>query len=45
MKEVWVFHGDGGRFPAGVFAVKEEAEAWIAANKLSGCLTKYPVTR
>jgi len=43
MNEVWVFNGDGGTFPAGVFATKEEAEAWIAANKLSGCLTKYPV--
>jgi hypothetical protein len=43
MNEVWVFNGEGGTFPAGVFASKEGAEAWIKANKLSGCLTKYPV--
>ena len=43
MNEVWLFNGNGGTFPAGVFTTKEEAEVWIAANKLSGCLTKYPV--
>jgi hypothetical protein len=43
MNEVWVFNGEGGTFPAGVFVSKEDAEAWIKVNKLSGCLTKYPV--
>jgi hypothetical protein len=43
MNDVWVFNGEGGTFPAGVFASKKDAEAWIKANKLSGCLTKYPV--
>ena len=43
MNEVWVFNGEGGTFPSGIFASKEAAEAWIKANKLSGCLTKYPV--
>jgi hypothetical protein len=43
MNDVWVFNGEGGTFPAGVFATRGEAEAWITANKLTGCLTRYPV--
>jgi hypothetical protein len=39
---VWVFNG-GGNFPSGVFSSREKAEAWIAANRLSGCLTMYPL--
>ncbi len=39
---VWVFNG-GGTFPSGVFSAREKAEAWIAGNRLSGCLTKYPL--
>jgi hypothetical protein len=40
---VWVFNGDGGTFPAGVFSTRERAESWIAEHPLSGCLTRYPV--
>jgi hypothetical protein len=40
---VWVFNGDGGRFAGGVFTSRERAEAWIAANKLDGVLTLYPL--
>jgi hypothetical protein len=40
---VWVFNGEGGTFPAGVFSTREGAEAWIAEHRLSGCLTRYPV--
>jgi hypothetical protein len=43
MDEVWIFNGEGCAFPAGVFTSKEDAETWIKANKLTGCLTKYPV--
>jgi hypothetical protein len=43
MKEVWVFNGEGSAFPAGVFASKDDAEAWIESNKVTGCLTRYPV--
>ena len=28
MNDVWVFNGEGGTFPAGVFASKKDAEAW-----------------
>jgi hypothetical protein len=28
MNDVWVFNGEGGTFPAGVFAPKEDAEGW-----------------
>ena len=39
---VWVFTG-GGTFPSGVFSSREKAEAWIRANRLEGCLTRYPL--
>jgi hypothetical protein len=43
LNEVWVFNGDGGTFPAGIFSTRERAESWIAEHGLSGCLTRYPV--
>jgi hypothetical protein len=43
MEAVWVFHGEGGTFPAAVFSTREKAEAWIVQHKVSGCLTLYPV--
>jgi hypothetical protein len=42
-QQVWVFNGEGARFPAGVFSSRERAEAWIRARKLSGILTAYPL--
>jgi hypothetical protein len=41
--EVWVFNGNKGNFPGGVFSKKEIADAWIGKYRLSGTLTKYPV--
>ncbi|WP_422653666.1 DUF7710 domain-containing protein [Hyalangium sp.] len=41
--QVWVFSGEGGDFPSGVFRTRESAEAWITKNKLSGVLTSYPL--
>ena len=43
MDEVWVFHGVGGCFTSGVFASREQAEAFINRYRLAGILTKYPV--
>ena len=40
---VWVFVGEGARFPSGVFASVVEAEAWIGLHGLTGVLTEYPV--
>ncbi|SIO55585.1 hypothetical protein SAMN04488055_5790 [Chitinophaga niabensis] len=40
---VWVFNGDNSRFSSGVFQSMEKAEEWIAINRLSGILTKYPL--
>ena len=40
---VWVFNGNGARFPSAVFSSREKAEAWIAAHALSGTLTRYPI--
>ena len=42
-KHVWVFVGEGGPSPGGVFSSRANAEAWIRARKLSGTLTAYPV--
>jgi len=42
-QSVWVFSGDGGRFPSGIFTAKGGAEKWISENKLTGMLTEYPV--
>lgn len=42
-QSVWVFHGDGARHAAGVFATKQEALGWIEQHKLSGLLTEYPL--
>jgi hypothetical protein len=40
-KSVWVFLGNKGRFPSGVFQELSSAEEWISRNFLSGLLTKY----
>lgn len=40
---VWIFDGEGGRFPAAVFTTVEKAEEWIARHRLSGVLTWYPL--
>lgn len=38
----WVFNGNGGAFPSGVFLSREAAHEWIQKNQLSGVLTGYP---
>ena len=43
MDFVWVFSGPRNHFPSGVFATREQAEAWIEMHRLEGTLTKYPV--
>ena len=40
---VWIFVGDGGAHPGGAFSTRERAESWIAARRLSGVLTAYPL--
>ena len=40
---VWVFNGDGGRFPSGVFTAFDKATLWVATHSLSGTLTWYPL--
>jgi hypothetical protein len=40
---VWVFMGAGGKFPSGVFTERLAAERWIAQNRLTGVLTRYPL--
>jgi hypothetical protein len=45
MTSVWIFNSEKSRFPGGVFSTLERANEWIAANKLSGTLTEYPVDR
>ena len=40
---VWVFNGATARFASAVFSSKELATGWIATNRLSGVLTRYPL--
>jgi hypothetical protein len=42
---IWIFNGDGARFPGGTFSTRARAEAWIAEHRLSGVLTAYPLDR
>lgn len=42
-QSVWLFHGDGARYAAGVFATKKDAMTWVAQHRLSGLLTEYPL--
>lgn len=44
-KTVWVFNGKNSQFSGGVFEELDEAEGWIAKNKLTGILTEYPINR
>lgn len=39
---VWIFCGDRGDFPSGVFFNLNLAEEWIAKHRLTGVLTQYP---
>jgi hypothetical protein len=41
-KWIWVFCSSG-QFPCGVFESFEQANIWIMTNKISGCLTRYPL--
>ena len=43
LKWVWVFCGEGARFPSGVFGSLATAKSWVASKGLSGLLTSYPV--
>jgi hypothetical protein len=40
---VWLFHGVEANFTGAVFTSRERGEEWVAANKLTGMLTRYPV--
>ena len=40
---IYVFIGNQGKLPGGVFSTRPLAEEWIQINKLSGRLTEYPI--
>jgi len=40
---VWVFVGEGGRWPSAVFRARDAGERWIGDNGLTGSLTEYPL--
>ena len=40
---VWIFHGEGARFAAAVFATESDALAWAERHQVSGVVTEYPV--
>lgn len=43
VESVWLFLGDGARFPAAVFADEDDARRWIRSQRVSGILTEYPI--
>lgn len=40
---VWVFHGEGAMFAAGVFRSAEDGLRWAEQHRVTGILTEYPV--
>lgn len=40
---VWVFHGEGATFAAGVFRSADDGLAWAERHLVTGILTEYPV--
>ncbi len=42
-RAVWVFNTAKRNFPGGVFTTPELADEWIAAHRLTGVLTAYPL--
>lgn len=43
MNGVWIFNGEGARFPSAAFSSVDLARAWISDIKISGTLTWYPL--
>jgi hypothetical protein len=44
-KGVWVYNAEKSMFPCAVFDSKRKAIEWITKNKVSGCLTLYPINK
>jgi hypothetical protein len=44
-EHVWVFNGEGGHLPSGVFNDLDAALHWIGRHRLTGVLTAYPLDR
>ena len=42
-RAVWIFNVAQRNFPGGVFTTPERADQWIAAHRLTGVLTAYPL--
>lgn len=40
---IYIFNGENARLPSGAFSELARAEEWIAAHRLSGLLTWYPL--
>jgi hypothetical protein len=42
---IWVYNAPRAMFPCAVFDTKQKAVEWILKNKVSGCLTLYPLNK
>ena len=40
---IYIFNGENARLPSGAFSELARADEWIAAHRLSGLLTWYPL--
>jgi hypothetical protein len=43
ISSMWIFVGEGSKFPSGLFSNFDNAAAWIASHELTGILTKYSI--
>jgi hypothetical protein len=40
---IWIFIGEGGRFPGAAFNELADAEAWVLSHKLTGMISAMPI--
>lgn len=42
---IWIFIGEGGRFPGAAFNKLADAEAWVLSHKLTGMISAMPINQ
>lgn len=42
---IWIFMGEGARFPSSAFVELKDADAWISEHQLTGMLSAFPINQ
>ncbi|WP_222937635.1 DUF7710 domain-containing protein [Spartinivicinus ruber] len=42
---IWIFIGEGGRFPSSAFTEIKKAEEWMSKHQLTGMLSAMPINQ